>query len=173
MKRMKNTNYDSFDSGAIKEVTGKGRCDLLPTKLIKDCGFLPAIERLKVSNSFVDYLAVLDTLVTGYTDNCEKYDYIGSSEHKTALFYEGDDYDRAMIILLLLASKQFEEGANKYGEGNWKMGVPKKYLLSSCIRHYLKAIGICNYSVASKHWGACACNLLMMYDLYGEDEKCD
>lgn len=39
---------------------------------------------------------------------------------------------------VLEVSKHFEEGAAKYGEDNWKKGIPESSYIDSAVRHYLK-----------------------------------
>lgn len=40
--------------------------------------------------------------------------------------------------MLLEVSKHFEEGAAKYGEKNWTLGLPLHCFVDSAVRHYLK-----------------------------------
>ena len=43
---------------------------------------------------------------------------------------------RALMVL----AKHFEEGAIKYGEGNWKKGIPLHCYLDSGLRHTAKVV---------------------------------
>ena len=40
--------------------------------------------------------------------------------------------------MLLEVSKHFEDGCKKYGENNWKKGIPVSRYIDSAARHYLK-----------------------------------
>lgn len=42
-------------------------------------------------------------------------------------------------LALLTVSKHFQKGAEKYGENNWRKGMPQSAFLDSGIRHMLKA----------------------------------
>ena len=35
-------------------------------------------------------------------------------------------------------AKHFEDGAKKYGDNNWRKGIPVKFYIDSGVRHYLK-----------------------------------
>lgn len=43
-----------------------------------------------------------------------------------------------MYTMLLDVSIQFEEGCAKYGDDNWRKGIPTHSYLDSAVRHYLK-----------------------------------
>ena len=47
---------------------------------------------------------------------------------------EGWDY----YTMFLEVSKQFEDGARKYGDRNWEKGIPLHCYIDSGVRHYLK-----------------------------------
>lgn len=107
-----------FESGAVRDIsTGKGRCDLLPLDivghpLLLDCEELKKIEEFKVRKD-------IDCL----------FDVIH-------MFAERIDTDVA--TLLLEVSIHYEDGASKYGENNWKRGIPLHCYLDSGVRHFLK-----------------------------------
>lgn len=103
-----------FPSGAVRDIQEeKGRCDLLPLKvaglILKD-QTLTNIEAFKRDGD--PYLLVPVLL------SCRLYDNV--------------------CTMLLEVSKQFEEGAKKYGEYNWQKGIPVKCYIDSATRHYLK-----------------------------------
>lgn len=107
-----------FDSGAVRDVSdGKGRCDLLPLDtvnqiILKESPVLSFIEMFK---------------------NEKQAEYLYSAIKQFALDEKTD-----LPTLFLELSKHFEEGATKYGENNWKKGIPLHCYLDSAVRHYLK-----------------------------------
>lgn len=46
------------------------------------------------------------------------------------------DWD--VFTMMLEVAKHFAEGAKKYSENNWMLGIPVKNYLDSAVRHYLK-----------------------------------
>lgn len=46
----------------------------------------------------------------------------------------------SIVDMMLEVSLHYRDGAEKYGEDNWKNGLPVKSYLSSAIRHLLKHI---------------------------------
>ena len=115
-----------FESGAVRDVSeGKGRCDLLPldvvgsiftlTPLKRDsitCAIFEAIENFKVTKETESLLSAIVTF-------CELTDI-------------------SIHTMLLETSKHFESGALKYGENNWKKGMPLHCYIDSAVRHFLK-----------------------------------
>ena len=111
-----------FESGAVRDMrAGKGRCDLMP----------------------------LDVVAYFLRDDDEQPDRIFDAVHK---FQESDDIeyldkaiDNFCIIrewdpytALLETAVHFEDGAKKYGDNNWRKGIPVKVFLDSALRHYIK-----------------------------------
>lgn len=111
-----------FESGAVRDMrVGKGRCDLMP----------------------------LDVVAYFLRDDDENPDPIFAAVHK---FQESDDVeylDKALdnfciirdwhpCTALLETAVHFEDGAKKYGDNNWRKGIPVKVFLDSALRHYIK-----------------------------------
>lgn len=44
------------------------------------------------------------------------------------------------LLMMLEVSVHFEEGAKKYGDNNWRRGIPTHCYVDSAVRHYLKWI---------------------------------
>lgn len=103
----------TFESGAIRDsVQGKGRCDLLPLEVFKEFDQSSAV--LKYIDMFQctgDYRALLGA-VEAVSENI---------------------YDDMLLVAL-----RFEEGSIKYGDENWKKGIPASVYIDSGVRHYLK-----------------------------------
>lgn len=110
-----------FETGAIRDICeGKGRCDLLPLDVV--CKLLPKYDPVLTDiGAFINYGTegnLLDAIIHFCMDDRTNYQ---------------DIYD-----LLLDVSVQFEEGVVKYGESNWRKGIPTHCYIDSAIRHYLK-----------------------------------
>lgn len=106
-----------FESGAVRDVQeGKGRCDLLPFDAVaKVLDGDPVFKRL---NHYMN---------TG-----------DPKELVSAILCFADDLKSNDAALMLEVSKQFEDGAQKYGERNWEKGIPLHCYIDSGVRHYLK-----------------------------------
>lgn len=61
-----------------------------------------------------------------------KYLYRALTSFATAAYHD------SVETLLLEASIHYEDGCRKYGEDNWRKGIPVNCYLDSAIRHYLK-----------------------------------
>ena len=113
-------NRRKFESGAVRDICeGKGRCDLLPMAVVArlaDEPILKCIENFQTHNGEVDLL--YPALVQTYQE---------------PLMIFPDKY-----TMLLEVSKHFEAGAVKYGDNNWRKGIPVHCYIDSAVRHYLK-----------------------------------
>lgn len=107
-----------FETGAVRDMReGKGRCDLLPLDVIAS--------------------------VLGSDVLTEIYEFQKSSDvaHlKKALNFFVDCMWECQLTMILEVAKHFEEGAKKYGEDNWKKGIPVRCYIDSAIRHFLKCM---------------------------------
>jgi hypothetical protein len=111
-----------FDTGAVRDIqTGKGRPTLMPlrvvAKLLSDkMQGDPIMEHIAAftesQNTMHLYLALVEFAVWAYEDTVE--------------------------TMILEAAIHYEMGCAKYGEDNWKKGIPVNCYLDSAIRHYLK-----------------------------------
>jgi hypothetical protein len=102
-----------FSTGAVRDIQeGKGRCDLMPLKVVADY----------LSNEVIRLI-------------CE-FQQTGDIDWLYAALAEIEDTDPYTIILEV--AKHFEDGAKKYGEHNWQKGIPVHCYIDSAIRHYLK-----------------------------------
>ena len=114
-----------FESGAVRDMHGgKGRCDLLP---------LGTISKL--------YEAYAEEYVRGLTvlDNLDSYVNIKSAEYIEDAILEfirsrWGSFEDAMLEL----AKHYEDGCRKYGQNNWRRGIPTHCYIDSAVRHYLK-----------------------------------
>ncbi len=117
-------NRREYESGAVRDIQeGKGRCDLMPLDVV--AGFFRAgcnDKAARVMNKLYEY-QISHSVV-----------YL---QDAVMDFMNGDCFPDANTALLEV-SKHFEEGAAKYGENNWRKGIPESSYIDSAVRHYLK-----------------------------------
>lgn len=105
-----------FSTGAVRDVAdGKGRCDLLPLAQVSAVICSPTLLQI---NSFVSHSDDLN-LATSILEFCKEREW---------------DYCTAMLEV----SIHYEDGARKYAERNWEIGIPVHCFIDSAVRHYLK-----------------------------------
>lgn len=106
-----------FSTGAVRDMrTGKGRFDLVPLEVVRNY----------MGDAVIGYIS--NFLNSGDTD--ELYNALSAFEEKA--------YNNCTYTMLLEVAKHFEEGAVKYGESNWKRGIPTWCYIDSAVRHYMK-----------------------------------
>ena len=114
-----------FGTGAVREIVdGKGREDLLP---------LDIIARFTKD----DILLKLDT----FRNEKRDLNLLWEAYELFAIRRYGDDYPNGVDYLatsFLEVSKQYEDGARKYADDNWRKGISTHCYLDSAIRHYFK-----------------------------------
>lgn len=102
-----------FESGAVRDIQeGKGRCDLMPLDVVGDFLAAPVLMCIGRFQQTGDVCDLMDAL--SRFDAYEPY------------------------TMMLEVAKHFEEGAKKYGEENWQLGINAKNYVDSAVRHYLK-----------------------------------
>ena len=114
-------NRREFESGAVRDMQeGKGRCDLLPLDVVGDL--------LRTQGNH-------DIVLLNIALFQERYDavYLYAALNAFALLREW-----TKPTMILEVAKHFEEGCKKYGENNWRKGIPVNCYIDSGIRHYLK-----------------------------------
>ncbi len=109
-------NRTEFESGAVRDMhEGKGRCDLLPLDVIAE--MVGSVELIDIAS--FQRTGDAHSLVTAL--------------HAFSITRCWTD-----STMLLEVAKHFEEGAKKYGDNNWRKGIPVRCYIDSAIRHYLK-----------------------------------
>lgn len=113
-----------FDTGAVRDIQeGKGRCDLMPLDVVA--------QVLGGRGDDRSYDVILDDL--------DLFQRTGDVE---GLYYAVTKFAQAVYgntsTMLLEVAKHFEDGAKKYNENNWKLGINTKHYIDSGVRHYLK-----------------------------------
>ena len=111
-----------FDTGAVRDIqVGKGRPTLMPLRVV---------ARMLADDMRTDDIMCNIALFTETIDTIELYRTLG--------FFAEMAYDGSVETMLLEAAIHYEMGCAKYGEDNWKKGIPVNCYLDSAIRHYLK-----------------------------------
>ena len=115
-----------FESGAVRDMrVGKGRCDLLPLDVTARY-----IELYINQSSAAPIRPIINFQTSG--DSRDLYDSI-------YLFtMRANGWNLNHSTMFLEVAKHFEEGAKKYGDDNWKKGIPTNVYIDSAVRHYLK-----------------------------------
>lgn len=120
-------NRREFETGAVRDIQeGKGRCDLLPLDVVS--------ELLHIFGG--EYLHIPATVMAHIDD----FINTGDTFHLFLAIKFSKLFDCKTGTLLLEVSKHFEDGCKKYGENNWKKGIPVKCYIDSAVRHYLKHV---------------------------------
>lgn len=106
-----------FGTGAVRDLReGKGRCDLMPLDVVAEC----------MRDEIIHHISEFQEHGTVYHLYCVLAD-VGNLP-----VFSGQP------TMFLETAKHFEDGAKKYGEQNWQLGIPVKAYIDSAVRHYLK-----------------------------------
>lgn len=120
-----------FGTGAVRDIQeGKGRMDLVPL----------AVASVIISDTREVYKfdPVLDYLDKFQKDGYVSHLYRALDEMAIRMFNRNGVLGISCCNMVLEVSRQFEEGAKKYGERNWEKGIPVHCYIDSAARHYLK-----------------------------------
>lgn len=118
-----------FESGAVRDMReGKGRCDLLPLGVLGNLfndKFFNYIEDFQSDGEVVNLYKAIDFFSHHWTPII---DSVGKKQLEHISY----------ATMCLEVAKHFEEGAKKYGDDNWRKGIPAHVYIDSAVRHYLK-----------------------------------
>ena len=110
-----------FESGAVRDMrVGKGRCDLMPLDVVAE--FVNGDE--------------YDDSMFWFVHRFQETDDVGYLYKSLDWFYVKRGWDA--FTMLLETAVHFEDGAKKYGDNNWRKGIPVNVFLDSALRHYIK-----------------------------------
>lgn len=111
-----------FESGAVRDMrVGKGRCDLMPLDVVA--------ELVNGDDEFEDSMF-------WFIHRFQETDDVGYLYKSLEWFHV--EYGWDVFTMLLEVSIHFEDGAKKYGDNNWRKGIPVNVFLDSALRHYIK-----------------------------------
>ena len=128
-------NRREFASGAVRDIAeGKGRCDLLPLDCVSL--FFKYLVKPEANYNFRKADAC-NSILTFLSEVVRGRDVEKSIPICINSFMEVAFEDKPGYALMELA-KHYEQGAIKYKERNWEMGIPTHCYVDSCVRHLLK-----------------------------------
>lgn len=127
-----------FETGAVRDMAPKGRCDLLPWSIIKLSGGLDNMLFCESMEDAVHHRQIEESIK--YCINA--FVPMAFSNYPSAL---------------LEVAFHYEDGCKKYGERNWEKAIPVDSFLDSAGRHYLKW---CRGDKDERHDRAVVWNLL-------------
>lgn len=111
-----------FESGAVRDMrVGKGRCDLMPLDVVA--------YFMRDDDGHPDY--VFDAVYK--FQGSDDIEFLDNAIDHFCIIREWDT-----CTALLETAVHFEDGAKKYGDNNWRKGIPVKVFLDSALRHYIK-----------------------------------
>lgn len=111
-----------FDTGAVRDIqVGKGRPTLMPLHVVATL----LGERMDNDPVMEQIAHFTDTEFTEYL-------------YQALRLFADLAYEGKVETMILEAAIHYEMGCAKYGEDNWKKGIPVNCYLDSAIRHYLK-----------------------------------
>ena len=113
-----------FESGAVRDMRGgKGRFDISPLEVM-------AVLLNRDEDEWCD--PIVNNIAAFIRENDTRFLY------NALLAFATSAYDGCRYTMLLDTSIHYEEGAKKYGDANWRKGIPTWCYLDSATRHYIK-----------------------------------
>lgn len=135
-----------FESGAVRDMReGKGRCDLAPLEVIST------------------YMETVGDGVEGIISNIAEFKRSGYTDTKPLYIALNEfcieAYNGIYPTMFLEVAKHYEEGAKKYGEANWTLGIPAYCYIDSAVRHYFKWVrgDTCEFHNRAFVWNLLCC----------------
>lgn len=122
-----------FSSGAVRDISeGKGRCDLLPLDVMS--GILQGYECWHQEKE--ESTAPMPTTLrcVGFFVDRNNVDHLFDAISS----FIDEAFGHDIYTALLELAKHYEDGARKYADNNWKLGIDLHCFVDSAVRHYIK-----------------------------------
>lgn len=141
MEILDSGNRRQFESGAVRDIVeGKGRCDLMPLKMISRIlevhSTKPQLQKQAPNRGN----PTGEVMVSSILDDIDKFMHDADIAHlnRTVCTFIDDVLCEDVWSTLLRLSRHYEGGAMKYGERNWEKGIALHSYIDSGVRHLLK-----------------------------------
>lgn len=151
--------FHQFEGGGIRYTKdGKGRFDLIPADAL--VGFINYVEyELEVSEHINGLRDVAD-LIVNYANRDFKNAILGVTLRKYCI--DSDEIGKnevwnAVVVMPKDLAIHFQKGAEKYGENNWKNGIPQWSFEDSGFRHLCQYL---NDETDEPHWISSIWNMM-------------
>lgn len=120
-----------FETGAVRDMhEGKGRCDLMPLDVIAQYYSIAVDWTSCVVNDNSDDVRKTLNAIHEFINSGSDIYLMEALVHFKAF--------KDVETMFLEDAIHFEEGAKKYGDNNWRKGIPVRCYIDSAVRHYLK-----------------------------------
>lgn len=140
-------NRTEFETGAVRDIQqGKGRFDLMPLDVLSEVFAAEFADEFDESSITDAIKSIAEFQRTGN----ERWLCIAIVHYSQAVHVD-------LPTLMLDVARHFENGAIKYGEHNWKKGIPISRYIDSALRHLMKD---CAYETDEDHEAAVVWNLM-------------
>lgn len=118
-------NRTKFESGAVRDIhTGKGRFDLVP---------------LEYAHTMLESLSSVSSDIIFLISQFKKTKNIQFLQLAIRIFVRKEFLAESVLYdRFLELAQHYENGAMKYGEHNWEIGIPLHSFIDSAIRHLTK-----------------------------------
>lgn len=171
--------YHEFEGGGIRYTkTGKGRFDLIPSKALillmdalgtydDDPDARCDVESMVVAIANRDFAyAILLIAYAKYNEQDVGEAYYHYPSINTPIVY--NYLWRAVIKMLKDLAVHFEKGAEKYGENNWRKGIPLNSFEDSGFRHFCQWL---NDETDEHHYISAIWNFMCWLEIHAEQSE--
>jgi hypothetical protein len=148
----------TFESGAQREDTLKGRYDLIPAQALQLINRISKPLAIARERAFVLIPILEEFIITN--DAAESFGtllgYISVSKNIPAYT------DKFKCLIKQMLATTLQEGAETYGDRNWEKGLPEENLKNHALNHIYKYM---EGDKLERHLEHALCNLMFWYVL--------